>query len=286
MRKSGREGGDMGVKNKSEPLKSCLYECSVMHHRLVPKEHRFQYRIFMFYLDLDELDEAASRTPFFSRSRFNLYTFCDSDHLKIPGFAHPDLKENVVRYLEENGISFPEGGRISLLTLPRALGYIFNPVSFYFCFDENGKAFCAITQVGNTFSEMKLFLFRAPQSENFFRLTVPKHFYVSPFSSLEIQFDFKLRVPSATMEIHIDDRNGDDRILVSCLSGKRATLDAAHLAWFTVKYPFITFKVIFLIHFHALLLWLKRIPFYNKIADPELQRDVLNPHASLQTKAP
>ncbi len=264
-------------------LNSCLYECSVMHHRLAPKEHQFRYNIFMAYFDLDEIDEIAQRVPLFSRNRFNLYTFRDSDHLPL---GQKSAKENLVAYLAKNGVAFPVGGRVKLLTLPRVLGYIFNPVSFYFCFDSAGDVICSVVQVGNTFREMKPFLIREPQSENFFRLVVPKHFYVSPFSSLQLLFDFKLRVPSETFEIHIDDREGDRKILLSVLTGKRAPFTTARLAWFTLKYPLITFRVIFLIHWHALLLWLKRVPFFRKADRADLQREVFHPHKSITGKLP
>ncbi len=259
-------------------LRSCLYECRVMHHRLAPKQHRFEYRIFMFALDLDEIDEATGEVMGFSRNRWNLYSFHDRDHIS----THPgSLKENLVCYLAEHGIEFPAGGRVTLVTLPRVFGYVFNPVSFYYCFDVKGKPLCAIAEVGNTFGEMKLYLIRSPESESRFRLVTPKHFYVSPFSGLELNFDFKLRIPDEHLEIHIDDCAGKERVLLSTVSGVRTPLTSARLAWFTLKYPLVTLRVIFLIHWNAMLLWLKRIPWHAKAAHPEMQRDVLRPHASI-----
>ncbi|KAB2645551.1 MAG: DUF1365 domain-containing protein [Verrucomicrobia bacterium] len=257
-----------------------------MHHRLAPKEHHFRYRIFMLALDLDELDAVAALIPFLSRNRRNLYEFRDRDHLTLPGFEHATLKENLVEYLAQNGIRFPADGRITLVTLPRVFGYIFNPVSFYFCADAAGAPLCAVVQVGNTFREMKPYLLREPSGENAFRLTTPKHFYVSPFSALDLDFDFKLRVPGERLDIHIDDREGARAILVTALTGERAPLTAARLAWFTLKYPLITLRVIGLIHWHAFLLWAKRLPFHRKAANPDLQRAVFNPHASIAGKMP
>jgi DUF1365 family protein len=133
---------------------------------------------------------------------------------------------------------------------------------------------------------MKPYLLREPTGENAFRLVTPKHFYVSPFSALDLAFDFKLRVPGDRLEIHIDDREGDRPILLSALTGRRVPLTTAQLAWFTLKYPLITLKVIFLIHWHALLLWMKRLPWHRKADRRDLQRDVLRPHASLASKVP
>lgn len=264
-------------------MNSCLYECEVMHHRLEPKENHFRYRIFMGAFDLDEIDALAARIPFFSRNRWNLYTFRDSDHLPL---GRHTVRENLDVFLAQHDITLPPAARVTLVTLPRVLGYIFNPVSFYFCATAEGAPICAVVQVGNTFGEMKPYLLREPAGENSFRLITPKHFYVSPFSALDLAFDFKLRVPGETLDIHIDDREGDRRVLLSALTGKRTPFTPAKLAWFTIKYPLITLKVIGLIHWHALLLWLRRLPWHRKGANIDLQRAVLRPHASLTAKTP
>lgn len=264
-------------------VNSCLYECTVMHHRLAPKEHRFQYRIFLFSLDLDEIDDIARRVLGFGRNRASLYNFRDADHLE----ATPELvRDKLIAYLASQKMPLPEGGRVQLVTMPRVLGYVFNPVSFYFCFDAAGLPCAAVAEVSNTFREMKLYPLRDGAEQGRFRLITPKYFYVSPFSDLELEFDFKLRVPHEVLEIHIDDREAGKPVLLSALTGRRVPLTSARLAWMTVKYPLITLRVIFLIHWHALLLWLKRIPWFAKTAHPEKQRDVLRPHSSLVTRNP
>jgi uncharacterized protein len=264
-------------------MNSCLYECNVMHHRLAPKQHRFAYRIFMFYLDLDELDSVAARIPFFARNRPNLFAFNDADHL--PNSAGT-VKEKLITYLTSRDVLLPQDARFMLLTLPRLLGYVFNPVSFYFCFDSAGTPFCAVAEVGNTFGEKKIYLLSDLSAVNRFRLVTPKNFYVSPFSPLDLDFDFKLRVPAETLEIHIDDCQADQIILLSALTGHRAPLTAPRLAWFAIKYPFVTLWVIAMIHWNALLLWLKRVPFYRKEERVDLQRDVLHPHPTITGNAP
>jgi DUF1365 family protein len=250
-----------------------------MHHRLAPKEHRFSYRIFMFYLDLDELDAITAGAGLFRRNRPGLFSFHDADHLDESAGS---TKDKVLAYLAQHGVHLPWDARIMLLTLPRVFGYVFNPVSFYFCFDGTGAPACAVAEVGNTFGEKKLYLLPELNAGDHFRLVTPKNFYVSPFSPIDLDFDFKLRIPAETLEVHVDDRLGDERTLLSALTGRRAPLTAGRLAWFAVKYPLVTLWVITLIHWNALLLWLKRVPFYAKEARPDLQRDVLHPHGSLQ----
>lgn len=112
-----------------------------------------------------------------------------------------------------------------LLTMPRMLGYVFNPVSFYFCFDTKGEPFAALAEVSNTFREMKLYLITQRDEEGVFRLVETKHFYVSPFSTLDIAFDFKLHIPGETLEIHIDDRDGSNLTLLSAITGKTGCPD-------------------------------------------------------------
>ena len=265
-------------------MNSCLYECSVMHHRLEPMVNQFRYRIFMIALDLDELD--SLRIPILSHNRRNIYEFRDRDHLTIAGCEAQSVKANVIAYLAQNGIQFPVGGRIQFVTLPRVFGYVFNPVSFFFCFDAAGSPRCAVVQVGNTFGEQKPYLISTPEPDGSFRLITPKHFYVSPFSALDLSFDFKLRIPGEVLDVHIDDRDGERRVLLSALTGKRAPLTTARLLWFTLKYPLITLKVITLIHWHAFILWLKKLPFHRKGANAHMQRDVHKPHSSITPKAP
>ena len=113
-----------------------------------------------------------------------------------------------------------------------------------------------------------------------FRRTVPKHFYVSPFTNLTTQFDFRLKVPGDKIEIHIDDIEDGKTTLVSWIRGTRKPLTSARLLWFTVRYPALTLQVIVKIHWQALRLWIKRLPVFRKSADPDLQRDLFHPHAS------
>lgn len=232
--------------------------------------------MMMLYVDLDELQSLKLRLLGIERA--NLYSFRDADY--CPTGSGGNLKTRVRDYLQRKGTPLPPDARIRLLTLPRILGYIFNPISVYFCFDAGGGALCAIAEVGNTFHESKLFLLPAPDATQRgvrFRLRTPKHYYVSPFSALDLCFEFDLQAPGPSLQLHIDDWAQDSKTLESHLRGRRLPLTDAALLRFALKYPALTLKVIGLIHWHALLLWLRRMPWHRKTHHPEQQLDVLNP---------
>ena len=252
-------------------LKSCIYECRILHHRFSPKEHHFLYRFFMFGLYLDEFDKLSSRFLLLSHNRFNLFSFCDRDHLQKD---NRNTKEKVIEYAHETGVDLSDDCSIQLITLPRIAGYIFNPVSFYFISDSKSKPLCAIAEVSNTYREMKPYLL-TQYSQNRFRLRVPKHFYVSPFSSLDLEFDFDLRLPDAKLDIKINEFEGDKKILASCLTGDALPFTGKRLLWYAIKYPLLTLKVIIFIHWHALKLKLKGLAHYPKADNPHLQKNLL-----------
>lgn len=286
-------------------MNSRLYECSVLHARLQPTPHRFVYRLFLLAIDLDEIDEIDRRLRLLSVNRSNLYSFRESDHLPSheplfrPSIDSParasapapgaSLKQRVTALLAAHAIDL-DGGRVELVTLPRIAGYLFNPVSFYFAYDRGGAPVASIAEVTNTFRETKLYVLgpttcTSGSNARRFRLRVPKHFYVSPFSEVDVAFDFDLQVPGERLALQIDDYAGADRTLTSTLAGPARPLDDRTLAWFSVKYPLLTLKVIAAIHWQALRLYLKRAPWFRKAARSSDQRDLHRPHASLTASA-
>ena len=266
-----------------------------MHARFAPKAHRFVYRIFLFAIDLDELDTLHDHLRLFSRNRRNLYSFRDGDFLPTgerlhnpssPGVENREskiqnLKSRVVAHLAASGVDLT-GGRVLLVTLPRVLGYLFNPVSFYFCYDRTGAPVAALAEVTNTFKEMKPYLLGPnTRRDGTFTLRIPKNFYVSPFSDVDVAFDFTLRAPADRLSVQIDDYVGAGRTLTSTLTGPRQPLTDVRLAWFTLKYPLLTLRIIGLIHWHAFRLWLKNVPWFAKSARGADQRGLYRPHGSL-----
>jgi len=258
------------------PVNSCLYECTVFHRRLAPKRHELLYRVFYFLIDLGELDLLDRSLRLFKANRTGLYSFRESDHIS---HNSPSLRDNILRFLRDSGIPDPVG-RIRLLTFPRILGYVFNPISVYFCDRPDGTPLASVAEVGNTFGEWKPYLVGV-SAEGGFRARTVKHFYVSPFSDLDLEFDFRFHLPGETLRILVDDYRGEERELISTLTGVRVPLTDRNLLLFLLKYPLLTIKVIVGIHWHALLLWLKGVRVRRKESDPELQKGVHRPHKSL-----
>lgn len=263
-------------------MNSCLYKARVMHHRLEPKKHRFQYDVFLFYLDLDELATLARNLKFMSLNRFNLFNFRDKDHLRFPRQA-PDeqlpVKQQIINYLRAEGLE-QEPARIMLVTNLATLGHQFNPVSFYYCFDENDQPVAAVVEICNTFREMKpFFLGNNRLQGGVYQLRQQKNFYVSPFIDHDVFFDFTLSVPGEQLNIRIDDYSKDDRrFFISTLTGDRKPLTDANLLRYFFSFPLITIKVLAMIHWQAFRLWLKKIPFHRKSEHPELQQEVYRPY--------
>jgi DUF1365 family protein len=264
-------------------VNSCLYKAKVMHHRLAPKVHSFHYNVFLFYLDLDEIDLLNKHLKFMSRNRFNLFNFRDKDHLQLPR-EKPDTSKNVrqhiTAYLEQNGVNLGNG-RIMVLTNLCTLGYQFNPVSFYFCYDEAGLPICSVVEICNTFLEMKpYFLGADTRHDEAFKLNTEKYFYVSPFIDMDTNFDFDLSIPGEKLRIKIDDYDKEGkRFFISTLNGIKKPLTDANLLLYFISFPLITIKVITLIHWQAFKLWLKKIPFHKKESHKELQKEVYRPYS-------
>lgn len=252
-------------------VNSCLYECVTRHDRLRPKRYALKHGLFYFYLDLDEVDELSGRLRWVGRRARRWYSFDDRDHLWIGG---ADVRANVRRFIESKGLTTPTP-RIMLLTQLRTLGHYFNPVSFYFCFGEDGAPVCSVAEVSNTFYEMKPYLLGPETLRNGrFVGRRTKHFYISPFTDLDVELDFRLSVPGERLELHVDDVKGEDRFFTSSLTGVRRQLTDARLFWYALRYPAQTLGVLGLIHWHALRLYLMKVPHRRKEDRPDLQREV------------
>lgn len=253
-------------------LNSKIYECSVMHHRIEPKKNNFNYNIYTFAIDLDEIDTMDKKLKLFSKEKWNLFSFYRKDHLN---FGLPSLKEDMVSYVRDNGCTSPIS-RVVLITNLRVLGYVFNPVCFYYFYNPEGKVVCAVAEVHNTFGEMKPFYFDEKDMINsqFFSKMYNKYFYVSPFQDLETAFEFRMYPPHEKLRVEIDDWKDNKKVFISAYRGRRKTLSSFNLLRYFFKYPLVTLRVIVLIHYQALILYLKKIPYYKKLENIELQKGV------------
>lgn len=229
--------------------------------------------MFTFYLDLDELEDISKSIFMYSNNRFNIFSFYNKDHI-LNGCA--SLKESISQIAMQNGCK-QKIHKVFLLTNIKVLGYVFNPVSFYFCYDESGKPICAIPEVNNTFGEMKPYYIE-PNNENLdlFYLRVKKYFYVSPFLDLDTDFEFELNSPTNKLDIRVDVYKGDKKILLSTFKGNKEILNNKNIIRLFFQYPFVTLKVIGMIHYQAAKLFLMKIPFHKKMENTELQKGVYN----------
>jgi DUF1365 family protein len=245
---------------------SALYLGSVMHQRLRPRRHRLRYHVFSLLLDLDELDGLAARLRLFSRNRFNLFSFFDRDH--GDGSTEP-LRAQIERQLTAAGIE-PDGGAIRLLTMPRVLGYVFNPLSVYFCYRQTSALTAIVYEVNNTFGERHNYLVPvSADGTGTIYQECAKRLFVSPFIGMDTTYSFRVIPPQSRVGVAITGRDADGPIIVASLFARRAPLNDTGLALASVTYPLLTLKVIAGIHWEALRIWLKGVRLHDHRPAPD-----------------
>jgi DUF1365 family protein len=245
---------------------SALYRGTVMHQRLRPKRHRLRYRVFSLLLDLDGLDALAARLKLFSRNRFNLFSFRDKDY--GAGTSEP-LRAQVERHMAAAGVA-ADGGPIRLLTMPRVLGYAFNPLSVYFCYRRSGDLAAILYEVNNTFGQRHSYLIPVTGSgDGAILQECSKQFYVSPFLDMEMTYLFRTVPPGERVGVAISGRDAQGPIIVASLFANRSPLTDPGLALAFATYPLLTLKVIAGIHWEALQIWLKGIGLRGRPRPPD-----------------
>ncbi|MET0338532.1 MAG: DUF1365 domain-containing protein [Caulobacter sp.] len=239
---------------------SALYVGEVRHWRVRPREHVLRYRVFMLLLDLDAVDDVLSRLRLLARGRLGLMSFNAADYGDRSGRP---LRGQVEVRLAEAGIE--AGGAIRLLTMPRILGYGFNPLSLYFCHRPDGALAAILYEVSNTFGERHAYLIATPQKgDDLVRQSAPKRFYVSPFMDMDLSYAFTVQPPGEKTSVAITVSDGEGPMLTASFAGQRRPLTDGQLLRAWLGHPLLTFKVMVGIHWEALKIWRKGVGFRHR----------------------
>ena len=234
---------------------SGVYAGSLRHRRFSAVPHEFTYPIFMVLLDIDRIGELMAASRFTSWNHFNWASFDDRDHL---GDSSRPLRERLTADAARNRVALPNG-RILLLTHLRYLGYCFNPVSFFYCFDADDRLQLVLAEVNNTFGGSQTYWVR-PHDR------APKSLYVSPFLEMDLQYAFDFATPGESLVAHMEARNAAGILFDATLRLSRRAWTAREIRRALMRHPAMTASVIAGIHWEAFRLWWKGVPIVPRPA--------------------
>ncbi len=241
---------------------SALYVGRVRHRRFAPRPHQFEYRLFLMYLDLAELDSVFRGRWLWSARRPNLAWLDRRDHL-----GDPDTPlDTAVRDLVASNTGRRPDGPIRLLTHLRTFGHCFNPISLYYCFDTAGQRVEAlVAEVNNTpWGEQYCYVLHGGDAgvDGGGRYRARKRFHVSPFLGMDMDYVWNTTIPAAQLALHIENHSGGARVFDATLRLERREITGPRLAWALARFPLMTVRVVVWIHWEALKLWLKKTPIH------------------------
>lgn len=242
-------------------MNSALYEGWVRHRRFSPRPHNFKYRVFMAYLDLDELPGLFDGAAGWSAQRPALAWFKRSDYLGDPDTP---LRDAVCDRVEEETGQRPSGP-IRLLTNLRYFGYIMNPISCYYCFAADGETLeYLVADVTNTpWDERHSYVLDARGGDKWLRCSFDKRFHVSPFHPMDMRYHWHSNNPARKLVLHMSNEQDGETVFDASLSMSRQPATAKNLQRKLLSYPLMTAKVGLAIYWQALRLWFKGIPFHT-----------------------
>jgi len=241
-------------------MDTCIYKGIVTHRRFKPKRHFFSYKTFSIFFDLDELKDLEKKVSIFSLNKFNLFSFYNKDHGDRDG---SNLKSWVKNTLKKFNINF-KISKIRLLCFPRIFGYVFNPLSIFYCYNENAELKAILYEVKNTFNEQHTYVFPVEKNSKIITQNCNKRFYVSPFIEMETAYNFRLAEPKETLSIFIKQTDTEGILLSACQIGRKEDISTKQLLINFLRHPMMTVKIIMAIHFEALRLWGKGVKLVKK----------------------
>ncbi len=241
-------------------MKSCIYRGKVEHSRKTPVDNSFSYSVFMMYADLDEIESVLDRFLFWSARGPALARLKREDHSGDPALPLADSMRDLVQ--EKTGVR-PEGP-VRLLTNFRYFGYCFNPISIFYCFDREERLQDIVLEVTSTpWGERHCYVLGAADntSDKGFSFDFDKRMHVSPFMTMDMSYKARLTDPGETLYVGMNNRHNGKIIFDAKLALQRLPINSWTMARTLLRDPAITLRIISLIHWQALKLWLKKVPF-------------------------
>ncbi|MDO3443983.1 DUF1365 domain-containing protein [Agrobacterium sp. V1] len=260
------------------PLTSALFPGHVTHARFKPKTHKLDYRIYSLLLDLDELETLDRKLRFFSVDRFNLFSFHRKD--RGNGDNTIGLRQQIETAMAAAGMAV-DGGPIRLLTMPRLLGWAFNPLSVFFCHGRDMSLKAILWQVDNTFGQRHSYLIPVEAGTGTEIVQrCDKAFYVSPFMDMNLRYVFRVVPPGDRLKIVIETFDDEGAVLTARHLARRVELTDGALLKAFVTIPFLTLKVVVGIHWEALKIWLKGVRLRKRPLPPVEPISFVSPSSS------